>query len=60
MEERDVVIVGAGVAGASLAHFLAGAGVKDVLVLERESAPARHAALRRWSTSSPIPPGSRS
>jgi D-arginine dehydrogenase len=46
MEERDVVIVGAGVAGASLAHFLAGAGVKDVLVLERESAPARHASGR--------------
>src|SRR5688572_8301194 len=46
MEERDVVIVGAGVAGASLAHFLVEAGVKDVLVLERESAPARHASGR--------------
>ncbi len=46
MQEREVVIVGAGVAGASLAYFLARAGVRDVVVLERESAAARHASGR--------------
>jgi D-arginine dehydrogenase len=46
MDEREVVIVGAGVAGASAAHFLVQAGVTDVLVVERESAPARHASGR--------------
>lgn len=46
MDQREVVIVGAGVAGASLAHFLVGAGVRDVLIVEREAAPARHASGR--------------
>ncbi len=46
MDEREVVIVGAGVAGASLAHFLAEAGIRDVLLVEREGAPARHASGR--------------
>jgi D-arginine dehydrogenase len=46
MKQREVVIVGAGVAGASLAYFLTRAGVRDVVVLERESAPARHASGR--------------
>src|SRR5687767_5807063 len=46
MQEREVVIVGAGVAGASLAHFLAAAGVRDLLLIEREAAPARHASGR--------------
>lgn len=41
-----MVIVGAGVAGASLAYFLTSAGVRDVLVIERESGPARHASGR--------------
>lgn len=44
--ERSIVIAGAGVAGASLAHFLAAAGARDVLVVEREPAPARHASGR--------------
>jgi D-arginine dehydrogenase len=44
--EREVVIAGAGVAGASLAHFLVQAGVRDVLLVEREPAPARHASGR--------------
>jgi D-arginine dehydrogenase len=42
----DVVIVGAGVAGASLAYALARRGVGRVLVLEREGAPAHHASGR--------------
>lgn len=41
-----MVIVGAGIAGASLAHFLAEAGQKSVLVIEREAQPARHASGR--------------
>lgn len=45
-QEREVVIVGAGIAGASLAHFLAEAGVKDVLLVEREARPAHHASGR--------------
>ena len=44
--EREVVIVGAGIAGASLAHFLTEAGQRDVLIVERESGPAQHASGR--------------
>lgn len=44
--EREIVIVGAGVAGASLAHFLAEAGQASVLVVEREERPAYHASGR--------------
>lgn len=44
--EHEVVIAGAGIAGASLAYFLARAGVPDVLVLEREDRPGRHASGR--------------
>ncbi|HKE16143.1 MAG TPA: FAD-dependent oxidoreductase [Kofleriaceae bacterium] len=46
MRQCEVVIAGAGVAGASLAYFLTRAGVRDVVVLEREGAPARHASGR--------------
>lgn len=45
-EQFEVVIVGAGIAGASLAYFLAERGLTDVLVLERESQPAFHATGR--------------
>ncbi len=41
-----MVIVGAGIAGASLAHFLAEAGQRSVLVIEREAEPASHASGR--------------
>jgi D-arginine dehydrogenase len=44
--QREVVIVGAGIAGASLACFLAEAGVKNVLLIEREARPAHHASGR--------------
>lgn len=40
------VIVGGGIAGASLAWFLAEAGAGDALLLERERAPGRHATGR--------------
>ena len=45
-EHVDVVIVGSGIAGASLAYFLAERGVTDVLVLEREPQPGHHATGR--------------
>lgn len=39
MERHEVVIVGAGVIGASVAFHLARAGIRDVVVLEREALP---------------------
>jgi D-arginine dehydrogenase len=42
----QVIIVGAGIAGASLAYFLAQTGVTNVLVLEREGAFSQHATGR--------------
>jgi len=39
MERHEVVIVGAGVVGASVAFHLARAGVREVVVLEREALP---------------------
>jgi D-arginine dehydrogenase len=44
--ELDVVIVGAGIAGASLAHFLTDGGQRSVLLIEREARPAYHASGR--------------
>ena len=44
MREFDVAIVGAGIAGASLAHQLAGG--RSVLLLERESQPGYHSTGR--------------
>jgi D-arginine dehydrogenase len=43
---HEVVIVGAGIAGASLAYFLARRGVGDVLLLEREAHLAVHSTGR--------------
>lgn len=44
--ECDVAVVGAGFAGASTAWWLAQRGVRDVVILEREPAPGRHASGR--------------
>ena len=46
MESFEVIIVGAGIAGASLAYFLAERGVSNVLILEREAQPGYHATGR--------------
>ncbi len=46
----EVAIVGGGIAGASLAYFLAERGVNDVVLLEREPAPACHASGRSART----------
>ncbi len=49
MEHSDrfeVIIVGCGIAGASLAYFLAERGMTDVLILEREDQPGYHATGR--------------
>jgi D-arginine dehydrogenase len=49
-EPVDVVVVGAGIAGASLSYFLSERGVSDVLVIERESQPGYHASGRSAAT----------
>jgi len=46
----EVVVVGAGIAGASLAYFLSEAGMTDVVVLEREAHPGTHATGRSAAT----------
>jgi D-arginine dehydrogenase len=46
VRSAEVVIVGGGVAGLSLAWALAERGVGDVVVLEREEQPAHHATGR--------------
>jgi D-arginine dehydrogenase len=45
-DDFDVIIIGAGIAGASAAHFLADRGMTNVLILERESQPGYHATGR--------------
>ncbi len=46
----DVLVIGAGIAGASLSYFLSERGVTDVLVIERESQPGYHATGRSAAT----------
>lgn len=46
MNTADVVIVGAGFAGAATAFYLARRGVKNVVVVEREQVPGYHASGR--------------
>jgi sarcosine oxidase subunit beta len=46
VERHEVVIVGAGVIGASVAFHLARAGVRDVLMLEREPLPGTGSTSR--------------
>ena len=45
-EDFEVVIIGGGIAGASLAYFLTERGVTNVAILERESQPGYHATGR--------------
>ncbi len=42
----DAIIIGCGIAGASLAYFLTERGMTDVLILEREEQPGYHATGR--------------
>ena len=44
--EYEVIIVGCGIAGASLAYFLSKRGLTDVLILEREEQPGYHSTGR--------------
>jgi D-arginine dehydrogenase len=48
--EFEVIVVGAGIAGASLAYFLAERGCGDVLLLERETQLAVHSTGRSAAT----------
>src|SRR2546429_3554390 len=51
-----VIIVGGGIAGASLAYFLTERGVTDVLLLEREEQPGYHATGRSAATLAELDP----
>jgi D-arginine dehydrogenase len=42
----DCIIIGCGIAGASLAYFLSERGMTDILILEREEQPGYHATGR--------------
>ena len=46
MRGADVVVIGAGIAGASLAYSLVRRGVRDVIIVEREDSPGYHATGR--------------
>ena len=43
---HEIIIIGCGIAGASLAYFLAERGKRDVLILEKEEQPGYHATGR--------------
>lgn len=42
----EIIIIGCGIAGASLAYFLADRGRRDVLILEKEEQPGYHSTGR--------------
>jgi D-arginine dehydrogenase len=45
-DDFEAVIIGCGIAGASMAYFLSQRGMTDILILERESQPGYHATGR--------------
>ena len=46
MKSADVVVIGAGIAGASLAYFLVQRGCTDVVIVEKEDSPGYHTSGR--------------
>ena len=46
MHAYEIVIVGAGFAGAATAYYLTRRGVRDVLLIEQESIPGFHSSGR--------------
>ena len=55
METAEVVIIGAGFAGASTAYQLVSRGVRDILLLEREPVPGMHASGRNAALAFQLP-----
>jgi D-arginine dehydrogenase len=53
---HDAVIIGGGIAGASLAYFLTERGMTDVVLLEREPQPGHHATGRSAAVLSELDP----
>jgi D-arginine dehydrogenase len=58
MRRVEVVVVGAGIAGAAVAYFLTQRGVGDVVLLEREEAPGSHATGRSAAVVCQLDPNS--
>ena len=46
MRSADVVIIGAGIAGASLAYYLVQRGCTDLIIVEKEDSPGYHTSGR--------------
>jgi D-arginine dehydrogenase len=46
MRSADIVIIGAGIAGASLAYYLVERGCTDIIIVEKEDSPGYHSSGR--------------
>ena len=57
-EQYEVVVVGAGIAGASFSHFLSERGIGDVLIVEREATLAVHSTGRSAAVLHELDPNS--
>lgn len=49
MQKAEVVIIGSGIIGASVAYSLTARGLSDIMVLEKEDLPNRHSSGRNAS-----------
>src|SRR2546428_12575067 len=53
MHTAEVVIIGGGIVGSSIAYHLTAAGCKDVLVIERESVQGKESTGKRMGGARP-------